>query len=211
MPINRKHLWWPFWALVVMSVLPSASWAGKRHSASEAASRGSVTDWMRGVPHGCRLVTFDLLHGELQALAPKDRVDIMWTYGTSAGRYETTVLAKDIDLLATTPLAITQRDRPLLRVTAALTPRQARRLELAAASGTIGMKATGISARATEGSSAWEVQAIEDRTAPIEADLVASAADPADLERPTLAVPQKASPLGTRGVIAVPVEIKLQP
>jgi hypothetical protein len=213
MPIIREHLRWPLIALLVMSVVQSTSWAdGKQNSMNEAAPSRSVTDWMRGVPRGCRLVSFDLLHGKRGTLAPKTRVDIIWTYVTSAGRYETTVLIKDIDILAAYPLAITQPDRTTFRVTAALTPRESRRLELAAACGTVGMsEAAGSSACGQERVSVWQIQTIEDRTEAIEADLVACDADAAILKRPTLAVPSGASPRGPGRVIAVPVEIELQP
>jgi len=210
--LTEKRSYWSFAAaFVVVLAISSVSHAKKQHREGEAVDTYSLAEWMRGVPYGCRLVSFDLLDRESPAFGLRDRVDIVWVYSISNERHETTVLVDDTDVLETELRGVSGGDRPIRRVTVALTPCQANRLKLAAAFGKLRMKGAASSPLRGEGSlPTWDIRGIEDRTQAIEASLGTGAANAKSLERPTLAAPAGAFSGRTRGVINVPVEIEFQ-
>lgn len=165
--------------------------------------RQAISEWMRGVPSGCRLVAFDLGAPDSRKLVQQDRVDMVWEYAATADHQEALVLFADLTVLD----ADCDNDGGL-RVTFALTPDQTQRMRLAACCGTIRIQEVwsgGRQARQT-----WEACGMEDRTETIEAHLAKDSEAPSRLERPTLATPPV--PVGKRshGVITVPVQIELK-
>ncbi len=212
MSLVEERFWWPFFAVAAVAVLAVSSVArAKQHTEDEAADACPVAEWMQGVPRGCRLVTFDLLDGEFSSFGRKARVDIVWVYAISDECYETTVLLDDVDVLKAELRVVPGGDRPIRRVTVALTPCQASRVNLAAAFGTLRMKSAASSSLLGERSlPAWDIRGIEDRTQAIETSLDTGMTGARSLERPTLATPARAFSGGSRGVITVPVEIEFQ-
>jgi hypothetical protein len=184
---------------------PNAS----EQSEKNATDTPPVAEWMRGVPRGCRLVSFDLLDGKADSLEGKHRVDVLSEYAISDRRRISAVVIQDAGILEAEASEISEGARSVLRVTLALTPHQANRLRLAAACSTLRMKraASGRS-QSNQTLSIWDVWSLEDRTEAIEARLADTGAGNDILERPTLAVPPRAASAGFRGVIAVPVEVE---
>ncbi len=206
----EERFWWPFAAAAVVVLAVSSVSRANQHT-EKAADAYPAVEWMRGVPRGCRVVSFDLLDEKSTAIGSTDRVDIVWVYTISDECYETTALIDDIDVLKAELRGVAGGDRPIRRVTVALTPRQANRLQLAAAIGKLRMTgAAGSPLRGAASLPAWDIQGIEDRTQAIESGLDTGTADAKNLERPTLAAPARAFSGRSRGVITVPVEFEFQ-
>ncbi len=199
-----RRFYWPFPAAILILLAVGATGRAS-HTEGVGEDPGSVKEWMHGVPHGCRLVSFDLLDMQSSTLNRKAHVRIYWTYSASDESHETAALINNIDILDAEPRGISRDEGPILRVTVALTPRQAHRLKLAAACGTLRIVGT-----TGASPSAWNICRVEDRTQAIEARLTARSVARKSLERPTLAVPTAPSFQGARGVITVPVEIEFQ-
>lgn len=203
---TAERLWWPFVAALV-TVLVITSARAEQQTENKVVDLAGGTEWMRGVPQGCRLVSFDLRGGRWNVLGPNSRVEILWSYALSDERHETAVLIKDLAILKAEPSGGPREGRLIPRVTVAITPQQAERLRLAAICGTLQMRDEVGKPLPGEGSlPTWDIGEIEDRTESIEAGL----ADARNLERPMLAAPSEILYEGIRGAITVPVEIEFQ-
>ena len=182
----------------LLLALSSLSQAG-----DQFAHKQAISEWMRGVPSGCRLVAFDLHAHDSRKLAQQDRVDVVWEYAATADHQETLVLFGDLTVLD----AVSDVDGAL-RVTFALTPDQAQRMRLAACCGKIRIQE--LSSPDRQARQGWEACGIEDRTEAIEAHLASGSEAPSRLERPTLATHTVRVGKRPCGVITVPVHIELK-
>lgn len=190
-------------ALVVGLGVPAIGWAGNRGTADAPPA----LEWIRGVPRGCRLISFEVRSRKSAPPLPGPRVDIVWSYATSENQDETAVLFRDVEILAFESTASSRIDGQIVRSTVALTPQQADRLQLAKVGGRLGVaNAEGGLSLLGGGRTTWDIQAIEDRTEAIEARVASAAADAKRLERPTLASPRRLAAGAARRVINVPVE-----
>ncbi|MHB8899026.1 MAG: RcpC/CpaB family pilus assembly protein [Thermoguttaceae bacterium] len=172
---------------------------------SPETGRGSpaAAEWMRGVPRGFRLVALEL--AEPGSLSPGERVDVVWDYAVSERQQETSPLVEDAGVLAAEASKSAKGAGPVVRVVMAVTPHQAGRLKLAAAISSLRVRT--VPSPGQRSARNWNVRGIEDRTQAIEASLADSGAGNRTLERPTLAPPAGTVGSGSRGSIAVPVEI----
>ena len=203
----NKRSWWPFVAGIGLAAAISST--GRPNERPERDLPGAMqpVDWIRGVPSGCRLVSFDLTDRDSERLDRRDRVHVVWKYASAADCYDTTVLMEDVHVLHTEG----QGDQGSFHVMVALTPLQADRLRVAAACGSLEIRqASKETLRSGESVPTWNVHGIEDRTQAIEACLSACSEDPKSLERPTLAVQTGDFFNGPRDVITVPVRLEFQ-
>lgn len=204
---GKRGLAWRLAGIVALGAVSSVQ--GGEPSGKNHAEPSPASEWMSGVPRGCRLISFDLLDRKAGSLGRKDRVDILWEYSISDRQRRSAPLIEDVGVLEATASGISEGVRSVLRVTLALTPQQAHRVKLAAACSTLQIKTT--PARSSPDSQprvTWDVQQIEDRTQAIETHLVSTGTGRDILQRPTLAVPLGTATAGSRGTIAVPVEVE---
>jgi hypothetical protein len=202
-----KMRFWPFFASIGLALAANAAGHSSQHAEHESAGGFPATEWMRGVPKGCRVVSFDICDRDSHRFDRKDRVDFVWEYVSATDRHATTVLIDNVVVLN----AERQGDQAFLRATVALTPCQAGRLKVAAACGTLRISETSSSSQPSDVSlPAWSIHGINDRTEAIEAYLVSCSEVPESLERPTLAAESGGSSRSSRRVITVPVQLDLQ-
>lgn len=201
-----KTRFWLLFGGIGLVLVANATSPSSVHAESKLASPLPRTEWMRGVPKGCRLVSFDFCDRVPHRFDRKDRVNIVWEYVSAADRHDTIVLIDKVLILNVEE----QVDDAFLRVTVALTPWQADRLKVAAACGTLQISvASSSSVPVTVSPPAWNIRGIEDRTQAIEASLVSCLEAPESLERPTLAA-ESGSSRRSRRVITVPVQLEFQ-
>lgn len=210
MSVMNNRFSWP-WVPVITCLAIGSAWASER-SKKAATDTSPVAEWMRGVPRGCRLVSFNLLDAQVSSLDSKDCVDVVLEYVTGDQQHQSATLLQNVGILDTRVPGIAEGAGSALRVTVALTPHQADRLRVAAACSPLRMRKAAISsASRNETPQMWNVGSIEDRTKVIEAKLAGSGEGKDILERPTLASPPGVVPGNRPRVIAVPIEVENRP
>lgn len=202
-----KTLFWLFFASTGLAFLANAVGLPSLHAECKSVDSLRRTEWIRGVPKGCRLVSLHLGDRDAERFDRTDRVSIVWEYVSAADRHDTIVLIDNVLVLNVER----QADQASFRVIVALMPWQADRLKVAAACGGLQMsEALGHSVPGDLRMRSWNIHGIEDRTQAIEAGLVSCADPSASLERPTLAAEPGGSSRRSRRVITVPVQLEFQ-